>query len=90
LRKRPEERKVLFVLSDGYPAHMSDASNTEIVRHCKEAIKTGKKDGIECIGIGICSDAVTKIYDQNVVVHDVAELSSSVFMTLTKLLVGTP
>lgn len=87
LRKRPEARKVLFVLSDGHPACYSDANTHELVKHCKLATEDAKKKGVECVGIGIQDDAVTKIYSDNVVVHDVNELSSKVFHKLTKLLV---
>ena len=88
LKKRPEKRKVLFVLSDGHPAHRSDAGMDEIIRHCKDAIKRADRDGVECIGIGICDDSVKRIYNKNVVVNNVNELSSKVFNTLSKLLVG--
>lgn len=88
LSKRQERRKVLFVLSDGHPAHASDASQTEIIRHCKEAITKAGKEGVECIGIGICDDSVQKIYKDNVVVHDVKDLSGAVFNKLTQTLVG--
>ena len=88
LKKRPEKRKVLFVLSDGHPACHSDASGEEIIRHCKDAIKRADRDGVECIGIGICDSSVKKIYNKNVVVNNVNELSSKVFNTLSKLLVG--
>jgi cobalamin biosynthesis protein CobT len=88
LSKRPERRKVLFVLSDGHPAHASDASRPEIIRHCKEAIDKAGKNGVECIGIGICDEAVKEIYKDNVVVHDVKDLSGAVFNKLTNTLVG--
>ncbi len=86
LKARDSKRKVLFVLSDGHPAHISDASDYEIIRHCKKAIKEGQKAGVECVGIGIEDSAVTEIYDNCVVVNNVEELSSTVFNKLTNLL----
>ena len=86
LKRRPENRKVLFVLSDGHPAHNSDAGYDELVKHCKDAIKNGKRDGIESVGIGICDSTVKKIYDNNVVVNDVNELGTTVFNKLTEIL----
>mgnify|MGYP000341999308 FL=1 len=86
LKKRDEKRKVLFVLSDGHPAHQGSASSSEIIRHCKLAIKAGQKDGVECVGIGIKDKAVEGIYDDCVVVQNVNELSSTVFNKLTNLL----
>lgn len=88
LKQRPEQRKVLFVLSDGHPACYSDASTSEHVRHCKEAIKDAKREGVECVGIGICDQAVKEIYQDHVVVNDVNDLSATVFTKLTNLLVG--
>lgn len=88
LKKRPEQRKVLFVLSDGHPACYSDASTSEHVKHCKEAIREAAKDGVECVGIGICDSAVKEIYKDYVVVNDVNDLSSTVFNKLTNMLVG--
>jgi|TARA_R100000084_G_scaffold108987_1_gene73420 cobalamin biosynthesis protein CobT len=88
LKKRPEQRKVLFVLSDGHPACQSDASTSEHVRLCKEAIDQARKEGIECVGIGICDEAVKEIYKDHVVVHDVKDLSATVFNKLTNMLVG--
>jgi len=86
LVKRPESRKVLLVLSDGYPECDGGADGNELARHCKNAVRHAKKKGVECVGIGILSDAVEKIYDDHVVVHDVKDLSSSVFNKLTGLL----
>lgn len=88
LKKRPESRKVLFVLSDGHPAHESDANNGEIIKHCKEAIQDFSKAGGECVGIGICDSAVTQIYKNNVVVNDVNELATTCFTKLSNILIG--
>lgn len=88
LKKRSEKRKVLFVLSDGSPACRTDASTSEHIRHCKSAIKEGSREGVECIGIGIQDSSVERIYDNNVVVNNVNELSTACFNKLTKLLVG--
>ena len=87
LKRRPEKRKVLFVLSDGHPACTSDASTSEHVRHCNEAVKRAKKDGIECIGIGICDDTVKRIYPDHIVVHKIQDLSSTMFNKMTRMLV---
>ncbi len=88
LKKRAEKRKVLMVLSDGSPACYSRASTSELIRHCKQATKDAKKDGVECIGIGITDSSVERIYEDNVVVNNVSDLSSTVFSKLTDLLVN--
>lgn len=88
LMVRPERRKVLFTLSDGYPACESDAPYTEHTRHIKECVQGYHKKGVECVGIGIKSDAVRKIYPDYAVVNDVNELSSTVFGKLTGILLA--
>jgi len=86
LKKRPEERKVLFVLSDGHPANSGGGSRQQLIKFCKDATETANKQGVECVGIGICDNSVSKIYKDHVVVQNVNELSSSVFNKLTQLL----
>jgi cobaltochelatase CobT len=88
LRSRPEKRKVLIVLSDGSPAHSSDYTRQELIRHAKVAIEDGAKVGVQSVGIGIQDNCVTKIYKDNVVVNDINELSGTMFNKLSKLLVG--
>lgn len=84
LNKRPETRKVLFVLSDGHPAHASHADWTTIAGCMKNLIK--KNSAVETVGIGICDSAVKKIYKDCVVVNDVKELSGTVFNKLGGIL----
>lgn len=86
LKARPEKRKVLIVLSDGYPASYSMASRGEIIKHCKIAVKEAQRDSIECVGIGIQSPAVSEIYQDYVVVDNISELSGTMFNKLTGLL----
>lgn len=87
LNRRPEKRKVLFVLSDGHPACYSDASMDSHVKHIRNIIKEHERKGVECVGIGICDSAVKEIYTKNVVVNNVEELANKVFNQLTELLV---
>jgi cobalamin biosynthesis protein CobT len=87
LRKREEKRKVLVVLSDGYPAcHTYNVGQQELVRHAREAVKWGTSKGIECVGIGIMSKAVEQIYPDYVVVNNIQELSSTAFRKFTSIL----
>jgi cobaltochelatase CobT len=89
LKKRPESRKVLFVLSDGRPACDTDSSSGNYIHHCKKAIKdANRRDGIECIGVGILDSTVERIYDDVVVIQNVDDLSGAMFNKMTKLLVG--
>jgi cobaltochelatase CobT len=87
LRQRDEKRKVLMVLSDGHPAnHTIDVSGAELTRHAREAVKWGTSKGIECVGIGIMSRAVSEIYPDHVVVQDINELSTTAFRKFTQIL----
>lgn len=87
LSRRPEQRKVLFVLSDGHVACTSDASTNEHNRLIKENLKYYKKrNGVESVGIGIMSSAVKDIYPDYVVVQNVGELSGAAFNMLTGIL----
>lgn len=89
LRKRPESRKVLFVLSDGHPACSGSSSSSEHCRLIKNMVtKAHRTEGIESVGIGIMSDAVERIYPNSVVVNDIGELSGAAFGELSRILVG--
>jgi len=87
LSRRPEKRKVLFVLSDGHVACRSDAPTSEHNRLIKENLKHYKsKYGVESVGIGIKSDAVKSLYPDHTVVRNVGELSGAAFGMLTTIL----
>ncbi|MCZ6870518.1 MAG: hypothetical protein O7G84_13530, partial [Gammaproteobacteria bacterium] len=60
LAARHERRKVMFVLSDGYPAGSRD--NAQGSQHLKDSIARIVAAGIEVYGIGIESDAVEEFY----------------------------
>ena len=87
LSRRPEARKVLFVLSDGHVACMSDAPSYEHNKLIKQNLKYYKsRHGVESVGIGIMSNAVEDIYPDNVVVQSVSDLSGACFNMLTDIL----
>lgn len=90
LAKRPEKRKVLFVLSDGCPANatIGGVERNALVGGLQMAIDEVSKSGVECVGIGICDDTVQDIYPKNVVIHDVRDLSGAIFTQLSNLLTG--
>ncbi len=90
LASRPERRKILVVLSDGCPANsvIGSVSRDSLVGGLKMAIDEVTKNGVECVGIGICDSTVSTIYPKNVVIHDVKDLSGAVFTQLSNLLTG--
>jgi cobaltochelatase CobT len=86
LEQRKEKRRIMIVLSDGYPA--GSANSNTLNAHLKRVVKNMPKRGVEVFGIGIASDAVKKFYPQHCVIHDVNELPSVVIGKMKEFLVG--
>lgn len=84
LAQRKEKRKVLIVLSDGFPACRSHSS--KLHRHLKDTVKKATARGIEVFGIGILSDAVKEFYPNHVVLSDATELPTVVVGKLKEFL----
>jgi len=86
LLKRPESRKILFVLSDGHPCadfcHSHEEANlTKVVKNLSRQM--------EVVGIGIQSSAVQKFYPKNIVLHDSADLPLTMLNLLRDKLLPT-
>jgi hypothetical protein len=83
LLKRMEKRKVMLVLSDGQPAggHKSGP-------HLAAVVKQLGKMGIECIGIGIMDDSVSKYYPKFTVLRKAEDLPGQVMTEIKKILLG--
>jgi cobalamin biosynthesis protein CobT len=90
LLKRPEKRKILFVLSDGLPENymINLYGSSHLVVGLKLAIEECTKSGVECVGIGICSSSVVGIYPKAVTINNVNDLSGVIFTQLSNLLTG--
>lgn len=88
LKKRPEKRKILFVLSDGQPANRQVNSRNCLEKALKEAVIDCSKAGVECVGIGIKDTTVLSIYPKAVSIRDVNDLSGTIFNQLSNLLTG--
>jgi len=73
LAVRREKDLRMIVLSDGFPA-ASECNHSEIRRHLKLAVKKAEKAGIQTVGIGIQSAAVSQYYDDHVVMNDLEDL----------------
>lgn len=85
LAKRTERRKVLFVLSDGWPSCETD-SNASLYRNLKEVVDIASKQA-DVVGIGIMSDAVKKFYPNSVVISDVSQLPTTCLKLLRDALI---
>lgn len=83
LSKRKESRKILIVLSDGYPAFQGRMGN----EHLKQVVNELSKK-IEVVGIGIQSDAVERFYPKYQVLNDIEDLPKSVLDNIARLLLG--
>jgi cobaltochelatase CobT len=86
LSKREESRKILVVLSDGYPEHWSDASTEELERQAKKVVDEASKMGVEVVGIGIESSTVKNIYKDYIVIDSLRELAEKALNKFIKLL----
>lgn len=86
LMLRQEERKILFVFSDGMPsAELSPGIEQQAL---KENVQLCERMGIETIGIGIASDSVNYFYPKRTVVSDVTELPKVTMLHLREALLA--
>jgi cobalamin biosynthesis protein CobT len=87
LAQRKARRRLLIVLSDGYPS-TSDGDPAVLRSDLLARVAAVKAQGIELVGIGILDDAVEAFYPNAVVVRKLHELPSVAFATLSRLLAG--
>ena len=73
LQQRPEDRKILIVLSDGRPA-CSNAGDCATFTRDVVAMVSKR---VECYGIGILSPAVRQFYPEYTVLDDVNDLEQT-------------
>lgn len=87
LARQKARRRLMFVLSDGYPS--TGDGNPAILRtDLRARVDALMRAGIELVGIGIQDDAVEAFYPDAVVVHKLHELPAVAFETLSRLLTG--
>ena len=88
LLKRPEQRKILMVISDGAPVDdstLSTNSTSYLDNHLKQVIsEIENRTELELIAIGIGHD-VTKYYKKAVTIHRAEELGNVMLEQLTDL-----
>ncbi len=83
---RNADRRIMFVFSDGYPQAHCDYNMQEDL---KNSIRICELNGIEVIGIGICSDAPKKFYPNYVLIDDASCLTSEFYAKLDEILSST-
>jgi len=85
---RPEERRILMVISDGAPVDDSTASangGTYLERHLRQVIGwIEQKSPVELVAIGIGHD-VTRYYDRAVTIMDAEQLGGAMIEQLARL-----
>jgi cobaltochelatase CobT len=85
---RPEERRILMVISDGAPVDDSTASangGTYLERHLRQVIEwIEKRSTVELIAIGIGHD-VTRYYSRAVTIMDAEQLAGAMVEQLARL-----
>jgi cobaltochelatase CobT len=85
---RPEERRILMVISDGAPVDDSTASangGSYLERHLRQVIDwIEKKSPVELIAIGIGHD-VTRYYERAVTIMDADQLAGAMVEQLARL-----
>lgn len=88
LLERPEERRILMVISDGAPVDDATLSNNDgaiLDRHLHEVIKTIENHSpVELVAIGIGHD-VNVYYSKAATIRDVSELGDAMIEQLTEL-----
>ena len=82
-----EARKVLIVLSDGSPAAYTHEP-VALYEDCAKAVRNVTAMGVETIGIGVMTDAVTRFYPKHVVLHRIADLPKMVMGHLSAILLA--
>jgi len=81
LAERREERKILFVLSDGMPSAAYTDDNL-LEKDLKEQIRKIERSGIEVIGIGLIDNSVRKFYPTFEIISETSHISAKVYKAL--------
>lgn len=84
LMRHRSTRKVMIVLSDGYPACYGNFQEVNV--HLKTVVKQIQKSGTDIVGIGIQSAAVKDFYPKHVVLDRIEDLPGEVMRKLKGLL----
>jgi cobaltochelatase CobT len=88
LSTRPEQRRILMVISDGAPVDDSTLSvnpGSYLERHLREVIEMiEKRSSVELVAIGIGHD-VTRYYKRAVTIVDAEQLGGTMMNSLTEL-----
>ena len=87
LKRRPETRQIMLVLSDGYPEFTGNYGRDGAKQHLRDVIAHVQREGSELIGIGIQSDSVSQFFERYSVVHKLDDLAKGALDQLARLLI---
>ncbi len=85
LARRPEQRKVLFCLTDGEPVTGAWDESITMRHACDSAQRLARAD-IEAVGIGIMENSVKHIFPAYAVIDNLDELPTTFARSLCKVL----
>ena len=85
LANRREERKVLFVITDGMP-EVGLGNDGATFEHAKASIKRVERAGIDVALVGIMENSVEELHHRSVVVHSLDDLPKTVMRQLQSVL----
>ena len=83
---REEEKKILFVLSDGQPAYHSDTRCVH--QYTRDAVEWCVYRGIDVMGLGMLDDSVKQYYPKYVTVDDMDQFGKTYIDEIVKLMLG--
>jgi cobalamin biosynthesis protein CobT len=84
LLERREERKMLFVLSDGQPAYRSDTRCKH--QYTRDAVDWCTFRGIDVMGLGMLDQSVSQYYPKYVVINDMNDFARTYIEELVKMM----
>lgn len=87
LARRPEQKKVLIVLSDGLP-EASGYNGDALYQNLKDSVAYIEGRGVQVVGIGIATDAVRQFYGRHVVVNNLDHLAETGLGILQEVLMS--
>lgn len=86
LALRKEQKRILIVISDGYPAGYSEYDvHEDLTTVCNTIEQSGE---VSLFGIGICSDAPERYYSNYAIIDDPSELPKTAYGKISKFLRG--
>ena len=86
LAKQRTKRKLMIVISDGWPAAYNESGDiNEFTRGVCQAIE---KSPVELYGIGVMDDAVKQFYKNWTVINDSAELENALLGVIKNKIIG--